>query len=499
MSKLKKSSTALAVAAVLSAGAQAGTMDIVSQGVATQLTTKSGGYSVVAASNALEAIKITAGSNYNSGDRITIKLSQGSFPAAAYSFVSATQTAPSTTDGSSTGSVSTALPVEMLDTGAAGTQSGDTITFRFVKEHNVAGQDFYLVSGAVSAARATTSATEKVVSGAEAVEIVVANAANNSKVELAYTVTDLGGTVDSATSKDDFANFADQYSGSVYDSANATIDVAADRLLFLNKASTATGAVKFSSSVDVKAAAASKIVDWTTSDDITITLSGDMTGIEKITGTLNGAMTGVGKKADFTIDGDSAELVIDGASIGAGSIDASSVGITFVVDESTQLEEVVYQVGAELNFKNYADEVVVDIAKSAGKLATWSVNGLNVAINHFSLNSGFVNWLKIANNGSLPADIEATFTYTNEDGSETTDSVLMAKKAEGNSVTTISEADLLEAMGLTAEDGLTDVSIELFVAAKAQDIQIHAEKKASNGRLSIPVRYDTTNEARKYR
>ena len=108
-----------------------------------------------------------------------------------------------------------------------------------------------------------------------------------------------------------------------------------------------------------------------------------------------------------------------------------------------------------------------------------------------SLNaSGFVSWLKVVNEGSSSADVTADIIWTLADGTEgsTTDAALGTVDAGG--VLTVSEASILTAIGDPTQ--LADVSMTVTVAGQVDLVHLIAEKKASDGRLPVPVYYNTT-------
>ena len=60
---------------------------------------------------------------------------------------------------------------------------------------------------------------------------------------------------------------------------------------------------------------------------------------------------------------------------------------------------------------------------------------------------------------------------------------------DAGGIVTIGEAAILTAMGNPTQ--MADVSMTVTVAAPTDSVHITAEKKASDGRVSVPVYYNT--------
>ena len=66
-------------------------------------------------------------------------------------------------------------------------------------------------------------------------------------------------------------------------------------------------------------------------------------------------------------------------------------------------------------------------------------------------------------------------------------------EAEIEPTETVTEAEILTALGLTSAAGVTEASLRLEVAATPNNVQIHTEVISATERVVLPVLYDKTS------
>lgn len=97
--------------------------------------------------------------------------------------------------------------------------------------------------------------------------------------------------------------------------------------------------------------------------------------------------------------------------------------------------------------------------------------------------TGFVSWIKLVNPGDTSKSISADIIWTLADGTEGSVAAASLGTVDAGAIFTISEASILTAMGNPNQ--LADVFVTLLIANP--DAFVHAEKKASDGRLAPQV------------
>ncbi len=322
--------------------------------------------------------------------------------------------------------------------------------------------------------------TEFVLSGSTAVgqpvTITVPALASGGEIKITGQYKDSPSTSIETYNSLELFEYANQFSASVDTTADGIVDVNDSRLSFTGAASVDTVALDFAS------AAVGTGVTLTDDDSVDIVLSGDMSDIASIGVTTNGTSRG-----NATIDTDantaSISLSASDAFFGTGSA-VMSVNVT----GSAALATRTFTVQADLDFDAEVDKNLVAEATSAGQ---WTINGLQAKVSHMSLNTtGFVSWLKVVNEGTSVAEITADIIYTLADGTEGSVSSADLGTVDAGGIATIGEAAILAAMGDPTQ--LADVSMTVTVAGQVDLVHLVAEKKASDGRLPIPVYYNTT-------
>lgn len=438
MKKLNMNSLALGVAlAVASTGAFAGTIAGTSAAVGVEAATTG---SLTATASAFALTPVVAN---NASDRIVISLNNGAtFADASYSlFVS---------DGNGSGNAN-----EFTITGT--TEGATSLEFRVASA--ATGSDFYILSS--SSANAAAGFT-----------VNLPSLAAGQSVNVSAEMRDLGGVYDTYTGVEVF-EYANQFSATVTTVADETINVNTDRLTFLADATSDDIELAFTD------AGTANGVSLNDTDEVDFILSGDMSGLASVA-----LFTDTVERGEFTIaaDGSSATFSASASDVFA----ATSAIIRATVDGESALTTRAFTVQADVDFESETDKNVIAASTAAG---SWTINGLQAKVAHMSLNaSGFISWLKVANEGSAAAQINADIIYTLADGTEGSVDNAALGTVDAGGIFTVSEASILAAMGNPT--GVADVSMTVTVAGQTNLIHLTAEKKASDGRVSLPVYYN---------
>lgn len=338
------------------------------------------------------------------------------------------------------------------------------------------------------AASDLASGTEFILSGSTATGASVAlnlpDLAAGAKVNVSAAATD----VRDDTTYDTYAagelfRYANQFSGAMSATLLANeIDVEspASRKLFTGGGTSDAVAITFTD------AAIANGVTLTDADKVNIVLRGDLSGANSIT-----VATGAVSRGTMTIaeGGQSASV-----SLSASDAFAAGTVTMNVLVGSSVLSTSDFTAQADLDFVTEDDKNLVAAGTSAGE---WTINGLQAKVANVTLNAtGFISWLKVANEGAAEAVIYADIIYntysTGTPETKVTNAVLGTVPAGG--IATISEATILEALG--DPTALVDASLTVTVTGPKNSIFLTAEKKASDGRVSLPVFYNTTGDSR---
>ncbi|UAA39659.1 hypothetical protein KIH87_04695 [Paraneptunicella aestuarii] len=300
--------------------------------------------------------------------------------------------------------------------------------------------------------------------------------AAGSKISIDANADDSFGTFDFYTAKELF-RYANQFSASVNSAkvANATIDVDANRLTFTLGSTSDSIELNF---VDAGTTNGVDLASTGSADAVDIVLSGDMSVIKSI------VLDAGGNQGSFTIDEAAGTATFSAEASDVFSVTSTTLDIE--VWGSAALATRTFTVQADLDFESETDKNLIAENTAAGE---WSINGLQAKVSHLSLNStGFVSWLKVVNEGSTAAEISADIIWTLADGTEDSVSGVSLGAVDAGGIATISEAAILAAMGSPTQ--LVDVSMTVTVAGQTNLIHLVAEKKASNGRVAVPVYYN---------
>lgn len=269
--------------------------------------------------------------------------------------------------------------------------------------------------------------------------------------------------------------FANQFSANISKLANAIVDVDQSRLSFTTGTSNTI-------EVSYTSAPLTNGLLLDDNDTINITLNGDMSGISEIQ-----VLTDAINRGSMTIDVDSNTATFVASASDAFA--ATSTILNVEVTGSSALATRSFTLESDVDFESELDKNLIASGTTAG---SWTINGMQAKVSHLSLNaSGFISWLKVINEGTEAADVSADILYTLADGTEgsVTGATLLTVDAGG--IGTVSEASILNVIGNPTQ--LVDASLTVTVAGQTNLIHLTAEKKATNGRTSLPVYYNVNN------
>jgi len=433
-------------AAILAAtgvtGAHAGSFQTVtSESVGVEASTTGS----LSANIAGDSIVLGTGTAYAANDRLVISLNNGAV------FADSTYRLEQSLGGAGTGDLS-----EFLLTTA--TPAGSTsIEFR--------------------AASAVSDGAEFILSGSSVagadVNFTLAAKTAGTEVDIDAEARDVIGVYDNFTSLELF-QYANEFSAVVDTVANAVVDVNEGRLKFTGAATVDQVAIDFTEATITNG------VSLTDGDKVVVVLSGNMAGIESVAATSGSVARG---NAVIDVDAGTATFEFSASDLAGGTVSAI---LDVNVDETTVLATRSFTIQADLDFESETDKNLVAAETAAGE---WTINGLQAKVSHLSLNAtGFISWLKVMNTGTIPVQVYGDIIYTLGDGTEGSVEAALLGSVDAGGVGTVSEATILAAMGDPAQ--LADVHITVTVTGQDDAVHLIAEKKASEGRLSVPVYYN---------
>jgi len=304
----------------------------------------------------------------------------------------------------------------------------------------------------------------------------LASKSTGAEVDIDAEARDVIGVYDNFTSAELF-QYANEFSANVDTIANAVVDVNEGRLKFTGAATADRIALDFTE------ASITNGVTLTDGDKVVVTLSGNMAGIDSVAATSGAVARG---NATIDVDAGTAVFEFSASDLAGGTVSAI---LDVNVDEETVLATREFTVQADLDFETETDKNLVAAETAAG---SWTINGLQAKVSHMSLNaSGFISWLKVMNTGTIPVQVYGDIIYTLADGTEGSVDAALLGSVDAGGVGTVSEATIVAAMGNPTQ--LADVHITVTVTGQDDAVHLIAEKKASDGRLPIPVYYDDTS------
>jgi len=433
-------------AAILAAtgvtGAHAGSFQAVtSESVGVEASTTGS----LSADIAGDSIVLRTGTAYAANDRLVITLNNGAV------FADSTYRLEQSVGGAGNSDLSEFLLTTATPTGST------SIEFRAASA--VAdGAEFILTGSSVAGDNVTFTLASKTA---------------GNEVDIDAEARDVIGVYDNFTSLELF-QYANEFSANVDTVADAVVDVNQGRLKFSGAATVDRVALDFTE------ASITNGVSLTDGDKLVVVLSGNMAGIASVAATSGSVARG---NAVIDTTAGTATFEFSASDLAGGTVSAI---LDVNVDATTVLATRAYTIKADLDFQSETDKNLVAAATAAG---AWTINGLQAKVSHLSLNStGFVSWLKVMNTGTIPVQIYGDIIYTLADGTEGLVSAALLGSVDAGGVGTVSEATILSAMGNPTQ--LADVHITVTVTGQDDAVHLIAEKKASQGRVSIPVYYN---------
>lgn len=439
------------VAALGSLAANAGTISVSSAPVGVEAATTGTLDGVIAPGG----IVLTTGTSYLRADRLSISLTNGAtFADGDYVLVQS---------GSDD-----LTEYTLLTTSPAGES---TIQFRAASDLN-AGNIFVLSGSTAKGA---------------SVAVNLPSLAATGKVNISAKATDVRDDTDYDTYEaDEVFRYFNQFAGAVDANTKLAneidVEAPASRKLFTGAGTSDALMLTFT-----QENLTGNKVSLNDKDKVEITLRGDLSGANSITVATGSVARGTATIAE---DGQSATV-----SLSASDAYAAGSATLNVLVGSSVLSTSDFTVQADLNFETETDKNLVAAGTKAG---SWTINGLQAKVANLSLNStGFISWLKVTNEGAADAVIYADVVYSTYNGAPQTKvtNAQLGTVAAG-SVFTVSEASILQAIGNPTQ--LVDASLTVTVTGPKNAVFLTAEKKASDGRISVPVFYDNTNGDRKW-
>ena len=170
--------------------------------------------------------------------------------------------------------------------------------------------------------------------------------------------------------------------------------------------------------------------------------------------------------------------------------DSNSDDLVIGVNGATALVTRTFSLAVALNFNTSG---YTDRTWNLGTSHTWTINGMQARVPYMALNvPGYLSFLKVSNNSSMTGEVtvDAVIWDVTTDVTSTQDDVAV-KNVSADRVATISEAELLTALGLAGTTDMYHVNLLITVTAPADQVHISAFQKDPVGRTAIPVYYDT--------
>lgn len=434
------------LAAFTGFGASAATLKVdANQSVGAEATTVSGGLQIAA--GALPEFQLA--NDVAAQDRLTFTLTNAEFLNNGEFGLIVSTTAASDIPASATRFTSS---------------DASTLTFRFTNGYST-GDEFTLT--------ASNSVTSTVPT------YVVEDLASDALVTIDAEVTTSDGiTVDEISSAATLFTGSTEFFGDVDTEFDASVSLENGRVNFGGTTTpVVTDTLELEVEKNVTGAAGTVTID--ADDMVDITVSGDFSGVSSLT---------LDSKT-FTISGGNATVSVLASDAITSSGTADNVLITATVDGTTELTQRDFTTTLVLNFDDEDNSTLLDGADAG----TWSVNALNAVVSAMSLNvSGFSSFINVVNSSDVDASLTAVATW-NADGSNGELEDVDLGTASANDITTIGEAAILSALGLSDAEGAVTVSLNISVDAPADSVHVVAEKKGSEGgRLGTPVYYSNT-------
>ena len=439
MKQINKIAAGIALS-MATAGVSAATFEL---DTSNSVSTEAASTGTAKGTKAERSITLKTGMAYNTGNRVFIRLSEGAtFQDDKYSLVA-----------SRAGSDPNHMTLNGYTKGSS--------TLEFIVASAVRGGEELYLSGSTAIKQPVKIGLPK-----------------TGPVTISANAKDNIGDLDPTTKAGNLFYYANQFSAALEQPADGEIDVNKARLAFVGGKNFDTVGIEFGNEQNLSTRVA---IDK--DDDLVVTLSGDMAGIGKIVGRKAATGKAYGSTS-IDVPGGKAIFTINGSDLGDTNAKAS-VLLDITGKTSVALTTRSFEIAASLDFKTESTAAV--LAKK--KAGSWTINGLQAVIPSMSLNAtGFISWLKVANTGTTATEVYADIIATLADGTEKKVTGALLGTVDAGGVATISEAAIVNALG--GPTTLVDASLTITVTSPNNSVHLSAEKKASDGRVSIPVFYD---------
>lgn len=470
-----KAALALSVAASIGA-ANAATVTTYTSGATTTSVSLEQSQTAASIQNAkLPLTIITLGKNLVAGNSVNVTLDQGSFTQTGNKyFLSPISTLKSDSEFAR---VSATAANNNKDLWVGGSAVGRQVSFTVNSGKSVNAGSKFLLHTSTDAGFNGLGYGLSVGGGAQSSIMITAFQQGNQLQAAPGSLTSVGQkvtlSVDDGASSSSVTAFVakQQLSAKVSVALDATIDVVDGRKTFLNKAKSDSLSINVTNDTTLNGTTYNPA-----SDKFTFTLFGNMAQIKSIT---SGTKT----------------LAVNATKDSAAITHTGFADQTYVLNVSgtAPLNADVFTASLTGDLTGTPDVTLLSKA-AAGQ---WTINGLQAKVSQMALNAtGFVSWLKIVNESTQDAGMEIDIQYTKADGTSGKVVGKTLKATNGNTsvkpgeIVTIGEAQILEAMGMTSADGLMDIAATVTVVGPINSVNLIAEKKAPDGRVSIPVYYN---------
>jgi hypothetical protein len=175
--------------------------------------------------------------------------------------------------------------------------------------------------------------------------------------------------------------------------------------------------------------------------------------------------------------------------------DNSSIDVEIIVDGTSVLNTGDWKVDYTIDSDDVAgaddQQELVDFTSHI-----WGINGMQAKTPYIVLNAdGFVVFAKVVNESSNPARVEVDAIVHNQTmGTDLPEQTgVFVKEVPAKSNTTVSEADILTALGLDGTDDVYHAHLTWTVVSPQNSAHIAVFQKDAVGRTDTPVLYNTNN------
>lgn len=331
------------------------------------------------------------------------------------------------------------------------------IEFRVADPLGINGTNEYLLSGS------TVVNSE--------VNFHVPNLQSGSTISISGEIEDIIGIRENLEKVKLFEYF-DEFSGVVSTLADATIDRLTQRVLFTNGQSSDSVVLSFN---DIGVDNGTQLGKR---DVVDIMLSGNMDGISEILLDTDGKV-----RESFSID---RELNIATVRVRASDVfAAASTTLTTQISTNDKLISRRFIVEAGLSLLNSHDKTMIESKTNAG---VWSYDGFEAkSLMLTNESSGITNYVFV-NESVFDSLVEADLMWS-KDGIAQSNVTVDVGAIPARGMLTIFHSELLEVLPDT--EGELEVFVTFTATGQANQIHLVAESVTSDGRLSLPIYYNS--------